>query len=254
MGPQPGPRLLEVQTGGGVGGRLPVGSTLPIGTPQTGSSSPHSSLPASPASPASSRCPGCLPASGSVLCREAPGLCPGHMLPRGRRPHPGAGVHLLPVPTRTWETKSREDRKTILRPTRAGMVPAAGLGPQSRNRASARRPHPPTFANGGYSCLRLHKRLLLPWNRETESQAWAGSWDPFECRSLPANAPLIERDSRTQVDVSNLACIVAGITKLGMKVSGRCSLGGVGGALDWILANRLSLIFSFRKWEFSRSH
>lgn len=56
------------------------------------------------------------------------------------------------------------------------------------------------------------------------------------------------------MDVSKLTCIVAGITKLGVKVSGRCSLGGVGGALDWILANRLGLIFSFRKWEFSRSH
>lgn len=54
--------------------------------------------------------------------------------------------------------------------------------------------------------------------------------------------------------VSNFACLVARIMKLGVKVSGRCSLGGVGGALDWILANCLSLIFSFRKWEFSRSH
>lgn len=102
MGPQPGPRLLEVQTRGGVGGRLPVGSTLPIGTPQTGSSSPHSSLPASPASPASSRCPGCLPASGCPL-QGGPWALPWpHVAmgteapPRSRcapppRPHPDMG-------------------------------------------------------------------------------------------------------------------------------------------------------------------
>lgn len=99
---------------------------------------PHLTRLQTPSFRDSQRPPPHLPAPGAQATSQpqalssagkAPGLRPGHMLLRGQRPHPGAGGPLLSVPTRTWETKSREDRKTILRLTRAGTVPAAGLGP-----------------------------------------------------------------------------------------------------------------------------
>lgn len=149
--------------------------------------SPHS---ASPASPASSRCPGCLPAPGSVLCREAPWAPPWPHVAKGTEASPGSRCAPPPVPTQTRETKSREDRKTILRPTRAGTVPAVGLGP-TEPELSLCLASPPFSAllMEGYPGPGPHKSLLLPWNEEPESQAWAGLWDPFECRSLPVDAP-----------------------------------------------------------------
>lgn len=93
---------------------------------------------------------------------KAPGLHPGHMLPRGQRPHPGAGGPLLSVPTRTWETKSREDRKTILRLTRAGTMPAAGLGP-TKPELSLSLPGFPPFQ------VLLTEEGWIPAERGTES-------------------------------------------------------------------------------------
>lgn len=93
-------------------------------------------------------------------------------------------MHLRPVPTRTWEAKCREDRKTILRPTRAGTVPAAGL-------CLASPPSP--FCEWGLPLPKIAQKPVAPteWGDGMPSLGWLVG---FECPSLPVNAPWIERD------------------------------------------------------------
>lgn len=63
-------------------------------------------------------------------------------------------MHLLPVPTRTWETKFREDRKTILSLRGLARCPLRALAHRAGTVSLPGFPTLPSFANWGYPCPR----------------------------------------------------------------------------------------------------
>lgn len=174
MGPQPGPRLVEVKTGGSGEGRLPVGIntanrlttnrffTSPFQPPSFPSLTCQLQVPRPPPSlrlRPLQRGPWALPWPGVAKGTEAP--------PRSRcapppRPHPDMG------------NKVQRRQKNDTQPTRAGTVPAAGLGPQSRNRVSAWLPHPPQFCELGLPLPKIAQKLVAPveWGDRIPSLGW----------------------------------------------------------------------------------
>lgn len=65
------------------------------------------------------------------------------------------------------------------------MVPAAGLGPQSRNRVSAWLPHPPQFCEWGLPLPKIAQKLVAPVE-------WGDRIKPGLARGIPMNVGLFQ--------------------------------------------------------------
>lgn len=170
MGPQPGPRLVEVKTGGRGGGRLPVGTNTanrhttnrffisPFQPPCFPSLTCQLQVPRPP--PSLRLCP--LQRGPWASCCQGDGGPTQEQVCTSSPSPPGHGK------------QSSEKTEKRYSAYEAGTVPAAGLGPQSRNRASAWLPHPPQFCEWGLPLPKIAQKLIAPveWGDRIPSLGW----------------------------------------------------------------------------------
>lgn len=154
MGPQPGPRLVEVKTGGRGGGRLPVGTnTANRHTTNRFFISPFQP-PCFPSLTCQLQVPRPPPSLRLCPLQRGPWALPWPRVAKGTEAPPRSRCAPPPRPHPDMGNKVQRRQKNDTQSTRLARCPLRALAHRAGTVPLPGFPTLPSFANGGYPCPR----------------------------------------------------------------------------------------------------